>query len=393
MTKHQITASLAALLLPGSLILSAEDTSLHGPWSGSVTMEHPVDFMSKQHRDAIKQTLKQNRLQLEKSGVLSAQVLPSPVMLDWPLKAADTLKDPGYYGVSNFVDHDTAYPDQLEDYECGTRTYDLDSGYNHLGTDYFLWPFSWNKMEEGAVQVVAAAPGVIVGKFDGNPDHNCDFTNGDWNAVYVQHADGNTAMYGHLKKDSLTSKSVGASVIAGEYLGTVGSSGASTGPHLHLELFDTQYDTVDPYNGACQSDASLWNDQKSYYDSAINAVMTHDTAPEFRACPQTTVTHERRHFFPGERVYFATYYHDQRSGQTSTYTIYRPDGSTYASWSHASPAVHYAASWWYWYYNFSSDVPQGRWRFEVVFEGKTYTHSFTIGAIPSLIPTTHYLLD
>lgn len=51
--------------------------------------------------------------------------------------------------------------------------------------------------------------------------------------VVVRHADGVTSHYGHL--DSI-SVSVGRSVKAGELLGTLGSTGWVTGPHLHFEI-------------------------------------------------------------------------------------------------------------------------------------------------------------
>ena len=57
--------------------------------------------------------------------------LPQAVLFDWPLRPAAHLTDPGYHGISGFVDHNPAYPNQLTDYNCGTRTYDLDIGYNH----------------------------------------------------------------------------------------------------------------------------------------------------------------------------------------------------------------------------------------------------------------------
>jgi len=40
----------------------------------------------------------------------------------------------GYYGISNYIDQD----ETLLDYNCVDRTYDTNSGYNHLGTDLFL---------------------------------------------------------------------------------------------------------------------------------------------------------------------------------------------------------------------------------------------------------------
>ena len=55
---------------------------------------------------------------------------------------------------------------------------------------------------------------------------------------------------GHAEKGSLTTKAIGETVNQGEYLGIVASSGCSTGPHLHLEVYDADVQLVDPYEGA-----------------------------------------------------------------------------------------------------------------------------------------------
>ena len=81
---------------------------------------------------------------------------------------------------------------------------------------------------------------------------------------------------------------------------------------------------------------------------------------------------------PGDLVYFLTYYRDQLAGQLSQYTVYRPDGSLWRTWSHASSRTHYSSSWWYWSFVIGSSEPTGLWRFEVVYEGRTYEHFFTV---------------
>jgi murein DD-endopeptidase MepM/ murein hydrolase activator NlpD len=53
------------------------------------------------------------------------------------------------------------------------------------------------------------------------------------NLVRVRHAGGAESFYGHL---SSTSVRVGQQVRAGEQVGEVGTTGNSTGPHLHLEV-------------------------------------------------------------------------------------------------------------------------------------------------------------
>lgn len=53
------------------------------------------------------------------------------------------------------------------------------------------------------------------------------------NAVFVDHGGGLISMYFHLESIDAT---VGQEVAAGAQIGTVGSTGRSTGPHLHLGL-------------------------------------------------------------------------------------------------------------------------------------------------------------
>ena len=52
-------------------------------------------------------------------------------------------------------------------------------------------------------------------------------------SVYVDHGDGMISMYFHLNSISVE---VGQEVAKGEEVGKIGSTGRSTGPHLHLGL-------------------------------------------------------------------------------------------------------------------------------------------------------------
>jgi murein DD-endopeptidase MepM/ murein hydrolase activator NlpD len=60
--------------------------------------------------------------------------------------------------------------------------------------------------------------------------------------VEVDHGDGITSRYAHL---SASEVSPGDRLAVGEVLGAVGSTGASTGPHLHLEV-RVDGDPIDP---------------------------------------------------------------------------------------------------------------------------------------------------
>jgi murein DD-endopeptidase MepM/ murein hydrolase activator NlpD len=379
--RRGFAGALLVAALAASAPAAAASAPFRAPDGGGAAHPPAEEPLTPARRAEIESRLAARRAVLRGAGAGLAPAAAPPSFV-FPLRAANGLADPGFHAVSNFVDLDPAYPDQLLDFACGARTYDRADGYNHSGTDFFLWPFEWRRMFESQVRVVAAAPGVILDKEDGNFDGSCSANALPWNAVYVEHADGSVAWYGHLKQGSTTSRPAGASVAAGDYLGIVGSSGSSTGPHLHFEVRDSDGDPIDPFAGACGAEATLWDAQPAYYDSAVNRVSTHDATPETDTCNAPEETHERDRFDPGEVVFYAAFYRDQLVGQTSTYTIRRPNGSVHASWQHASPVSHYAASWWYWYQSLPGDAPFGTWTFEVSYLGQDVVHEFHVPEPP-----------
>jgi hypothetical protein len=367
---------IATILIVASPVFAVE--ARYGG-SGVYHVDRSVPCITDAQRAEIQAELTRSIATLRAQGRLTPPTAES-VSFGWPLRPKSGLTDPGVHGISNFIDHDVRNPGFVQDYMCGTRTYDI-TGYDHAGTDIFLWPFYWYKMDHDEVEIVAAAAGTIVFKSDGNFDRSCAMGSGNWNAVYVQHADGSIAFYGHMKSGSVTPKGIGETVAQGEFLGRVGSSGSSTGPHLHFEVHGTQNEVIDPWAGPCNlsTPTSWWASQRPYDDSAINALRTHDQPPEFPPCPQPEVPHERTAFFPGEIAYFAAYYRDQLSGQVSNYAVYDAANGLVSSWSHSSPAAYYAASYWYWYFTLPNDRPLGWWRFSVTYQGTTIDRPFFVG--------------
>ncbi len=354
------------------------DTQTSEPSGGGEFKFLPMDEITEDQRREIKEQIRVNVERLEREGRLSA-FSPEAVPLSWPVAKAPGVIDFNIDGISNFVDQNLAFPNQLLDWNCGARTYDQASGYNHAGIDIFTWPFSWKKMDNNEVRIIAAAPGTIVFKSDGNFDRNCGFGSGNWNAVYIRHSDNSTAWYGHMKSGSVTAKVVGDSVQAGEFLGVVGSSGNSTGPHLHFELYNASNQLQDPYQGACNSlnNFSWWALQPEYRVPQVNRLMTQSAGPTFPACPQTETSNEKTVFRSGEAIVAAAYYRDQMLGQQTQYSIIRPDGTTYQTWSQNSPNTYSASYWWY-TRTLPANAPAGLWKFRASFNSQTYDQAFTV---------------
>jgi len=327
-------------------------------------------------------------------------LLPDPTtqrrvvpLLSWPLQ--NDSGDPGVHGISNFVDLNPA-TNATQDYMCFSRTYD-NGDYDHAGIDYFLWPFTWKKMDNQDVKIVAAAPGTILEKRDGNDDRACQWVDGaQWNAVYVRHDDGSTAWYGHMKKGSLTTAAVGSRVATGDVLGSVGSSGISSGPHLHFELHDANGGIVEPYTGACNTGSSGWVSQHEYRDTAINALATHSSGPQFGSCPTTEDTPNLNDVFdPGDNLTVAAYYRDQVSGENTLYEIRDATGEVFKTWTHASSQT-FNASYWFWSYTIPEATAEGEWTFRATLNGQTTEHTFTVGNVSVATeetPTSGYTLS
>lgn len=332
-----------------------------------------------------------NIARLRAEGRLPA-IAPKVSGLGWPLGPVDGA-GMDYHGISNFVDLNAAFPNQLRDYTCATRTYDTASGYNHRGIDYFTWPFPWKLMDDGVVDVRAVAPGTLVGKGDGNNDRSCSMSAPDTpNYVTIRHADGTIARYLHLKNGSVTSLPIGSEIAAGTVIGKVGSSGVSTGPHLHLELRASEAPgaaVIEPHNGACNASPSAWAQQRPYREPRINRLSTHSAPPLGPGCSGgvatgTDVPNFKDAFMPGESVVFMAAYRDQGKGQQTQFRVIRPDQSVHLSWtfdlaSQAGAPDFYNGSYWYWTQALPANAPHGLWTFEATHEGVTERHRFRVG--------------
>ena len=108
----------------------------------------------------------------------------------------------------------------------------------------------------GVVNIVAAKDGIVVYPTKG-VSNDCPSSNslsscggGYGNYVIIQHSDGNYTLYAHMEANSIP-VTAGESVEQGQVIGRMGSSGNSTGNHLHFEVREGQNvhaSTVEPLN-------------------------------------------------------------------------------------------------------------------------------------------------
>lgn len=301
--------------------------------------------------------------------------------LNWPLKAATGFDDCSFYFIAAYVDENPAVG-AITDYNCGTNTYD-----GHHGTDIAAWPFGFYKMDNSQVEVIAAAAGTIVGKGDGNFDRNCTSNNLPANYIIIQHADGSNALYWHMKSNSVTSKAIGQTVVAGEYLGVVGSSGSASGPHLHFEIWsgNTNATYKDPYFGNCNSlnATSWWANQKPATEPAVIKASVNTTDIVLPGCPNTETPNESTSFtipfqgagLPSGMAKFYIFIRNDTNGMVADCKILNPNGSTFNSWTYTSTANNktYIKGW-----TKTLPVTPGNYTFQVIYNGITCSRNFEI---------------
>ncbi len=137
--------------------------------------------------------------------------------------------------IVNYVDLDPT--GGIQDYQGGSYSYD-----GHAGVDFTLKNFA--AMDAG-FDVYAGADGVVVEIHDGEFDRNTANESVDVNFVTLDHGGGWRSVYYHLKRNSIR-VAEGDTVVAGQKIAEVGSSGRSTDAHLHFEV-QLNGQIVDPF--------------------------------------------------------------------------------------------------------------------------------------------------
>ena len=310
-----------------------------------------------------------------------------------PLRRGLSNTNPGVFSIAAFVDHDDVFPDSLLDWNCGERTYDADT-FNHNGTDYNGGQFPWWTMANDGLVVIAVEDGEIIEIHDGEPDKNCSFNqDSDANRVILLHDDGSVTIYAHMKKGSVTSRKVGDMVEQGDYLGVVGSSGLSNGPHLHLGVQDLSNNLFDPYAGNCNAlnDDSFWAGQEPYHNKEILALASHSAAPEYPPCPQSEVPHFKDVFETDDEIYVSVTVRDFDGtiGDEIILEVRGPSNEVIFSipWSDDSlgflPSLFLSTR-----VNLGNSPALGEYRLRAMFGGQTREHSFYVGSAPDPAPET-----
>ena len=107
-------------------------------------------------------------------------------------------------------------------------------------------PFGGGSTENHGGMDISAPSGTPIGSATSGTVYTAGWVSGFGNAVYIQGDNGMKYIYGHMVKTP--SVKTGQRVTAGQLIGYVGSTGRSTGPHLHFQVGTgwTKSNSVDP---------------------------------------------------------------------------------------------------------------------------------------------------
>lgn len=251
------------------------------------------------------------------------------------------------------------------DYMGGDNTYD-----GHIGTDFGIAGF---EEQDIGVPVVAVAGGVVKEVLDGVYDRETEFREGvQGNYVLIDHGNRYMSYYNHLQKGSVCVKA-GDKVNTGQQIGRLGSSGASTWPHLHFEWRENGV-SVDPFSGPENEIESRWVNQPLY-----------DYPMTIADCGLYYPEHRKKLPFTSTRETYAKQGTSKEKELALWITVLNVAGQPYKrTWKLISPDKKYANEWtdtidgskkWHglgaevWQYSyrvgFSEEAAQGVWTMEI----------------------------
>ncbi|MBS0657046.1 MAG: M23 family metallopeptidase [Verrucomicrobia bacterium] len=217
---------------------------------------------------------------------------------------------------TNLVDLDPSAG--IVDYHGTGYTYD-----GHRGIDTSIPTFA--HMALGA-PVYAALDGVVTEVHDGEDDMSVTNTDKPFNYVFIEHGEEQATFYLHFKRNSI-SVSVGQQVRAGQQIALTGSSGNSSGPHLHFQSYVGDR-LFDPFSGPQRPGLTNWLRQPAFREDFFirEFVITTDDLTNWRGTPFDTS--RTGSFEVGRRaVNFWILFRNFPANTNSRTRYLRPDGS------------------------------------------------------------------
>jgi hypothetical protein len=271
--------------------------------------------------------------------------------------------------IVNYVDWEVA---GYKDHNCGSKSYD-----GHQGTDFVIRSF---EAMDDSIAVYAAAAGTVTFTIDSLFDRE---TEGDisktlGNYIAIKHPNKYYTYYAHLMKNSIQVE-VGDNVEVGDLLGYVGSSGNSTDPHLHFELWYDSLFVVDPFSGDCGNEINLFVNPPAYdtslkvWESGLHLKNELDIN-ELR---ERIITIEKPYAIEDSSdssLYFWAHMYGLKQGKELSIKWYTPNEDEWFEYSFTLDKDY----WYYYYWSYidHQNLPAGEWTVKLFYDGDEIANEF-----------------
>ena len=238
------------------------------------------------------------------------------------------------WAINNYADVDPR-SSIAADYRNGPFQYD-----GHNAIDAGPWGFSG---QDQGIPILAAADGVVDAMQDGFFDRETSMGNRPGNFVRIDHGNGFKTLYYHFAKDTIT-VSVGTRVRAGQILGQMGSSGSSTGTHLHYTPYyrDAPLETGYAPSVYDANPLPYGGDRQPFFfatgisNRIINSDLNEQISDNSSYMQGSTGT-----------IQFWLQAYNLKAGDVLQWRYTRPNGTVYATNTYVLPDSYRFSIWWW----------------------------------------------
>lgn len=229
-------------ILPGQTLNILPVDGVYHQWSVGEGLNGVADYYGVTPEDII--NWPGNNLDAEGIGDLAYPNIPAETMLVIP-GGTGTYTD---WRTPRITRDEPATAKHLGPGAC-TGSYD-----GVTGTLSFIWPTTRRLLSGFDYSPETNHFGIDIGGDAGNAIYAADtgvIVYAGWNdygygeMIVIDHGFGWQTLYAHLNQVNVN---CGQEVLKGETIGLMGSTGKSTGPHLHFEMRSDEYGRVNPWN-------------------------------------------------------------------------------------------------------------------------------------------------
>lgn len=186
---------------------------------GELNKGVPIEYEISERMFEVEEKLKNMQMMLKKKGIRKELSVGGEFI------GADKLKDDYFDKIENDIENLTR---TLEDYPIGMPSDGSISSYFGHRKD----PFNKRKAFHSGLDFDSDYGAGVVSTANGRVE-KAGWCGGYGKCVVIKHNNGYKTLYGHLSRVKVKR---GQKVTSGQMIGNIGSTGRSTGPHLHYEI-------------------------------------------------------------------------------------------------------------------------------------------------------------